>query len=836
MEAVGNEKITSCPLPDWFSPCAGLALDAASRLTPRADASSTGEDFLLFDRQIDIATAATTTHIAYQITSQAGLSNGAQLTLAFDPSYESLTYHFIRLWRNGQAQDRLDLSEIKVLQQERDLDRQMYNGQLSTLLLLHDVRVGDIIEYACTRTGTNPVFNGKFVDTEHIGWVSPMRQQRLRVIVPGGRTIHSRVHGARALTHRKHQRPNGDIELWWEGLDLAPIVADSGAPDWFVQFPYIELSEFADWAAVAGWATPLYALNEPLSPEIKEKLASLTRGIANEETKVIAILDFLQREIRYLGIELGPNSHQPHQPGTVFGQRFGDCKDKTLLLCAMLRELNLPAHPVLVNTYRRDRIKECLPSPYAFNHVIAKVLVNRQSFYLDATQSYQRGNLARRNPADDSAGLPVMAAAQGLESWTGQPLAQAKREIREVYDLAGYDKPATVAISYRYEGETANGFRYYLANASVEEVTRDFVDAHKRAHPNLQLATQLRWDDDEARNAIQVNFTYTVPDLWKRQNQREVYEAVFYPWPLRDYINQPDNLTRTAPLSLNHPVNIVVRTIINFHDDWTLSGSKEKIESPWYAFSSAVRYQQRTLEIAYQWTSHKNHIPTADLATHVAKLEEIRRHAGYTLTRNAHLSRVLEKFSWNWLSLGLGTVTVVGWIWFGRWLLLRPPPTEPPVVTRPELQGLGGWLLLPALSLVVRPIILLYSIGQGFDAYFDQRIWVSYMSTDSGQYQPAMAGLILFELTGNLSLLLLTLIAAVLFFQCRHRFPSFMIALLLATPVYLLLDYFWADSMHLGDTSGVKQTLKSGLQGLFAACIWVPYFLMSRRVKATFIR
>ncbi len=112
---VGNEQVTAGPLPNWFNLRSGLDLATESRSLAKEGISSTGMEFLFLDRQVDVASATRTTHIAYRITSQAGLAEGTQISHAFDPSFESFTYHFIRLWRNGQAQDRLKLAEIKVL-------------------------------------------------------------------------------------------------------------------------------------------------------------------------------------------------------------------------------------------------------------------------------------------------------------------------------------------------------------------------------------------------------------------------------------------------------------------------------------------------------------------------------------------------------------------------------------------------------------------------------------------------------------------------------------------------------------------------------------------------
>jgi len=101
-------------------------------------------------------------------------------------------------------------------------------------------------------------------------------------------------------------------------------------------------------------------------------------------------------DIRYFGAELGVNTHRPTAPDKVLAQRFGDCKDKVLLLISLLRRLDIPASPVLVSTSFRGGIGELLPSPLAFDHVIMRVAMPGVFFWLDATRSHQTGTLAHR--------------------------------------------------------------------------------------------------------------------------------------------------------------------------------------------------------------------------------------------------------------------------------------------------------------------------------------------------------------------------------------------------------------------------------------------------------
>jgi transglutaminase-like putative cysteine protease len=139
----------------------------------------------------------------------------------------------------------------------------------------------------------------------------------------------------------------------------------------------------------------LFTNNAPPSPELKAKIDQWKR-LPSPEDRVLAALRFVQDEVRYLGIESGISGFMPAAPNTVFARRFGDCKDKTLLLDTLLTALGVEAHPTLVNTKLRRTIQQLRPAP-VFDHAISQVVAGGRTYWLDATANYERGPLAGRS-------------------------------------------------------------------------------------------------------------------------------------------------------------------------------------------------------------------------------------------------------------------------------------------------------------------------------------------------------------------------------------------------------------------------------------------------------
>src|SRR5690606_12491954 len=125
------------------------------------------------------------------------------------------------------------------------------------------------------------------------------------------------------------------------------------------------------------------SIPDELETSIESEIKRIASTETSDEGRLLAALRFVQGEIRYLGVEVGPGSHAPSPPDQVLARRLGDCKDKTLLTVTLLDRLGIEAHPPLVATGLRRAIAQRLPSPGAFDHVIVLAKLDGQFIWLD---------------------------------------------------------------------------------------------------------------------------------------------------------------------------------------------------------------------------------------------------------------------------------------------------------------------------------------------------------------------------------------------------------------------------------------------------------------------
>jgi len=138
-----------------------------------------------------------------------------------------------------------------------------------------------------------------------------------------------------------------------------------------------------------------------------------------------------------------------------------------------------------------------------------------------------------------------------------------------------------------------------------------------------------------------------------------------------------------------------------------------------------------------------------------------------------------------------------------------------------KLAGIAGWLILPALGLIVGPIIGIVGLFMTLSVFKDISA-------------AGFGGIVGFESLVAAGLLAYAIYAAVKFFGRKTEAPSIMIGLLtasLVSSVVILFVEFSAGAPEFFIIETVKQLFRDAI----AAAIWIPYFRVSKRVEATFI-
>lgn len=614
--AAAKPNFTVQPPPSWVQ-----------TITPPADADQNepedGLRCMLDDRQVRVTPGGSQNynHFVQQVTTSAAVEQVSQLSLDFEPSYQSLVVHHIRVVRAGQTINALRPSEIKVIQREGELNEQLFNGTLSAVVLLNDVRPGDVIDYAYSVNGDNPVLTGRYADAFSLAHSDTCALLRVRLLWPAARKLFMRPQ--QTDLQPAVNEGSDEVEYVWERPDAPGVEYEDSTPRRDDPTPFVQLSEFETWADVARWAAPLYAPGE-LSPALKAQVEEWRR-LPDAEARLLAARRFVQDEVRYLGIELGTYSHTPTRPSKVFERRFGDCKDKTLLLTTMLNELGIVARPALVNTDARRALDGWQPSPYSFDHVIVRAELNGKTYWLDPTISYQRGTLANASTPGYERALVVGPETQTL---TEIPLTTADSPsltVHEVYEVKSFDAPVRLTVTSRYRGPDADAMRYRLAGQSREDMGKGYINFYADGEPSIQQDGLPEVSDDERANIITLVEHYTIPSFWK--DSKHDFPARYFSAGL----GKPGVSRRTSPLSVIFPYHVEQLTEIRLpHRQWVTTG-EWKVEDEALRFTARTDEDGNVVRVRYGLVTKLDTVPVAKVEKYLATLDKALDIASYEL-------------------------------------------------------------------------------------------------------------------------------------------------------------------------------------------------------------
>ncbi len=589
-------------------------------------------------------------HLAHQVTSTAGVHNESELSVTFDPQYERLVLHRLDVIRNGQRRNALSPRILRVVQQEQDLEARIFNGSLTVMALVEDVRVGDIIELAYTIVGDNPALAGHFATGVTLAYDEPVVLRSYRLLWPAARgTLHVKLHGG-AAAPEKLRRDQYEVYQWKVTNTVAPDF-EEGAPGWYSAEPWVQLSDFASWQEVARWAAPYYRVPEQLSAKL-DKLVADTQAKSKDEREVVErLLRFVQDEVRYLGIEVGTSGLVPHAPATVLERRFGDCKDKAFLLVTLLAHAGIKARPALVSTTWLRGLDAMLPSPFVFDHVIAEVQLGASTFWVDGTASLERGPLATRPPPPFERALVIADDTTALATIPEEHLEMPNTVVEERYDVPDNGGLVHLRVETTYRGSAAYGMRQVLASRAPADLEQEYFDFYNDRDGPASIEAPLQTFDDEEQNIVRVVEHYRLENFWQDGGHD------FVPWLIERELVAPAAKTRTMPYALAHPLWLRQHIVAKLPEYYDIDDEDESVKTEAFELSSSSHYLNRSLTLDYSFHTLADHVPAKDMAKHTQAIERAHHLAWYGI-QNSRAARSSE-MPWG-ASFALGLLFFAG--------------------------------------------------------------------------------------------------------------------------------------------------------------------------------
>ncbi len=196
----------------------------------------------------------------------------------------------------------------------------------------------------------------------------------------------------------KEQVKGNDVYSW-EVHNLKVEKEEEGAPYWKV-VPRIDFctdsfqyggnaGNMASWENFGKWIAGLNSDVNTLPPDRAEKVRQMTANLKTDKEKARFLYEYLQKNMRYVSIQLGIGGFKPFPAVFVDDKKYGDCKALSNYMYAMLKAVNIPAYYAIIRAGENEEPADLSFSQNRFNHAIICIPFKNDTTWLECTSSTQ---------------------------------------------------------------------------------------------------------------------------------------------------------------------------------------------------------------------------------------------------------------------------------------------------------------------------------------------------------------------------------------------------------------------------------------------------------------
>lgn len=228
----------------------------------------------------------------------------------------------------------------------------------------------------------------------------------------------------------------------WEMKNVAAFESELMQPDWkeitcYVQIAPVDFEiggykgNMSSWQNLGKFISLLNEGRDVLPEQVKKEIHALTDPVPDKKEKIRLLYEYLQKNTRYIGIQVGIGSWQPFAAGYVAEKKYGDCKALSNYMKSLLKEVNIPSNYVLIRAGEGERgLWEDFPAPY-FTHAILCVPGDKDSTWLECTSSTASAGYLGSGTGDKQALL--IADDGGHVVWTPRYSANDNGQWRSIH-------------------------------------------------------------------------------------------------------------------------------------------------------------------------------------------------------------------------------------------------------------------------------------------------------------------------------------------------------------------------------------------------------------------
>jgi tetratricopeptide (TPR) repeat protein len=311
----------------------------------------------------------------------------------------------------------------------------------------------------------------ELIQFNYLNFHVPIRYAKIEYGVPENSNFNYLLHN---IPNNLEKRNVDGFDFYkWEYKDLKKVAQEEAIVDQTDMYGNIMVSTMNDWSPVVDWfKAKSYRKLEP-NYELRAVCDSIIKPGMTDDQKVIAIYNYITKEIKYSYTRLLQSNYIPKNTDLTISSRIGDCKDVASLMIALLQMEGIESYYCLVKTNQFFHQKT-LPSLY-FDHVIAAYKLNGKMNFVDLTTDYYPFYVLNENDVN-AWGLLIKDGEKELFQLPCDNLDPTKNlTVHEVNATLARDKSVDIKVNTTFNGMNGGMLRELNALKSRDNFEQEVL-------------------------------------------------------------------------------------------------------------------------------------------------------------------------------------------------------------------------------------------------------------------------------------------------------------------------------------------------------------------------
>ncbi len=351
--------------------------------------------------------------------------------------------------------------------------------------------------------------------------------------------------------------------------------------------------DMSTWEGFANWQRKLNQGRDELTPKVKADVKALVAGVDNDKEKVRLIYDYLQRNTRYVSIQLGIGGLQPFPAISVAENGYGDCKALSNYTYSLLKEVGIKSNYVKIRAGEGEDDIITDFSSAQFNHVILAVPMEKDTIWLECTSQQAPFNFLGGFTSDRH-GLMVTEDG-GVLVKTPEYTAEENAQIRRVEVEMDAEGNAKAKVLTKYRGRQYDD-NYLIATKGREDQRKYLLNTIDI--PAFDLG-DIRYEEERTENPL-LTEEY---DLTLRKYASVTGKRLFFTPNLlnKGGWNPPKDENRESSIVNRYNYNDVDTVVFKLPENYRMEFEMEpvEVESEFGEYRLTYNFNPETNELTY---------------------------------------------------------------------------------------------------------------------------------------------------------------------------------------------------------------------------------------------